>query len=151
MFEVLAIMIVLWIKGCFVRGSTNAGNSVSTSVISLPLSPQPMYTTICASAHLASVCSETVFPVPNPPGIMAVPPFVTGKMLSNTRCPVSKGKVGSSFCAYGLPILTGHFCISVILVPLSKTHTVSSTAYVPLSISSIVPEIWGGTMILCVM
>src|SRR5674536_405538 len=71
MFEVFAIMMVLWINGRFVRGSTNAGNSVSTSVISLPRSPQPIYTTICVSAHFASVCSETVFPVPNPPGIMA--------------------------------------------------------------------------------
>src|SRR5665811_1532330 len=116
MLEVFAIMMVLWINGRFVRGSTNAGNSVSTSVISLPRSPQPIYTTICVSAHFASVCSETVFPVPNPPGIMAVPPFVTGNMLSKMRCPVSSGDVASSFFTYGLPIRTGHFCIIVTLV-----------------------------------
>ena len=42
MSEVLAMSTVRFIKDSPVRGSTSSGNSRSTSVISLPRSPQPM-------------------------------------------------------------------------------------------------------------
>ncbi|OPZ76931.1 MAG: hypothetical protein BWY79_01391 [Actinobacteria bacterium ADurb.Bin444] len=79
-----------------VCGSTSCGNSLSTSAISLPRSPQPTYTTTSAAACRASDCSITVLPVPNPPGTETEPPSVMGKKKSKTRCPVMKGgPVGS--------------------------------------------------------
>ena len=42
---------------------------------------------------------------------MAVPPFVTGKMQSNTLWPVISGRIGSSFFCIGRGILTGQTCI----------------------------------------
>ena len=74
-----------------VRGSWIFGNSVSTSVISLPRSPHPMYTMMSASHHLASACWVIVLPVPKPPGMAAVPPRDRGKNTSITRCPVTRG------------------------------------------------------------
>ena len=149
MFEVLAIRTVRWINGSFVRGSISSGNSTSTSVISLPLSPHPIYTTIWVSDHLARVCSETVFPVPNPPGIIAVPPLVTGNMQSKTLCPVTRGRTGSSFFATGRGIRTGQNCIMVSRTELSRTQTTSSTKKAPLRTSVTVPETFGGTRTRC--
>ena len=54
MSEVLAMSTVRFIRVSPVRGSCSSGNSISTSVISLPRSPQPTYTIMSASAHLAS-------------------------------------------------------------------------------------------------
>src|SRR6266571_1214717 len=41
--------------------------------------------TTWASHHFESCCSETVFPVPKPPGIAAVPPFAIGNRKSMTQ------------------------------------------------------------------
>ena len=54
MSDVFAISTVRFIRLSPVRGSLSSGNSISTSVISLPRSPQPTYTIMSASAHLAS-------------------------------------------------------------------------------------------------
>jgi len=121
---------------------------VRTSVISFPRSPHPMYTTIFASHHFASWCSETVFPVPNPPGIAAVPPFAIGNRKSKTRCPVTRGIDGSSFSLTGRGRRTGHVCMSVSLAVSSST-TVSSTRNSPAFTSFTVPETFGGTMTRC--
>jgi len=75
-----------------------------------------MYTTTCESLHLASWWSVTVFPVPNPPGIAAVPPFGIWKNVSITLCPVISGSVIDSLCFTGLGFLTGHVCIIVISI-----------------------------------
>ena len=45
--------------------------------------------------------------------VIAVPPFVTGKMQSKTRCPVMSGRMGSSFFLWGRGIRTGQTCIMV--------------------------------------
>ncbi len=83
MFDVLTTNIVLSIRGDpGLDGSSRCGNSVRTSVISFPLSPQPIYTTTSTRAYLASVCSVTVFPVPNPPGKPAFPPSAIGNNVS---------------------------------------------------------------------
>src|SRR5881628_3121502 len=50
--------------------------------------------TTWASHHFDSCCSETVFPVPKPPGIAAVPPFAIGNRKSITRWPVMSGTLG---------------------------------------------------------
>ena len=84
MFEVFATRIVRSIKGRFDFGSISSGNDDNTSHISFPLSPQPMYTIISLSAHLASCCCVTVFPLPKGPGIAAEPPLATGKNVSST-------------------------------------------------------------------
>ena len=97
MFEVLAIRTVLSINGLPVLGSSRNGNSVSTSVISLPRSPHPMYTTMSASAHLANCCWVTVLPDPKGPGIAAAPPLATEKKVSCALCPVTNGTSGSNF------------------------------------------------------
>jgi len=107
MFEVLAIRIVRSISGLPVRGSRSLGNSVSTSVISFPRSPQPMKTITWASHHLARACWSIVLPVPNPPGSTTVPPLATGKRVSITRCPVASTAAGGIFRAYGRPLRTG--------------------------------------------
>ena len=54
--EVFAISTVRFIRERPVRGSFSSGNSIRTSVISLPRSPQPTYTIMSASAHFASWC-----------------------------------------------------------------------------------------------
>ena len=102
MLEVFAMRIVRSIKERPVLGSIKVGNSVRTSVISFPRSPQPMYTIRSASHHFAIACCVIVFPVPNPPGIAAVPPFERGKNTSITRCPVTRGWLTVSFFAKGL-------------------------------------------------
>ncbi len=153
MSEVFATNTVRFISGSPVRGSRSSGNSMSTSVISLPRSPQPTYTMMSASAHLASWCWTTVLPEPNGPGMHAVPPLATGKKVSSTRCPVMRGSEGVSFSAYGLPLRTGHFCIMVTsrTVPSSPfmRATTSATRAGPLWIHSTFPDTPGGTMILC--
>ena len=60
-----------------------------------------------ASRNFARLCWVTVFPVPNPPGIAAVPPFARGNMVSRMRMPVTRGTVGSSLFSVGRGILTG--------------------------------------------
>ena len=145
MSDVFAIRTVRFINDSPVLGSFNSGNSIKTSVISFPRSPQPIYTTISASAHFASWCCTTVFPLPKGPGTAATPPFEIGNNVSITLCPVSKGASGTNFSLYGRPFLTGHFCIMVMLTssPLSffTTHTVSSTVKLPSFISTTSPEI----------
>ncbi len=149
MLDVFAIRTVLCIRGSPVLGSSSAGNVARTSVISLPRSPHPMYTTISASDHLASCCWVTVFPVPNAPGMAAVPPLGNGNIVSRTRCPVMSGMSGISFLPNGRPARTGHFCIIMMSWP-ATLATVSSTVNSPSRISSTVPLMPGGTMILWV-
>ena len=142
MFDVLAIRTVLFIKLSPVLGSLSSGNSLRTSVISFPRSPQPTYTTISVSPHLATWCWTTVLPAPNGPGTAAAPPLATGKNVSITLWPVVIGASGFNFLAYGLPFLAGHFCINVnSLSPfsVSTTHTVSTIVNSPALISFIVP------------
>ena len=97
MLEVLAISTVRFMSGSPDFGSTSSGNSINTSVISFPRSPQPMYTTMSASAHLASWCCTTVLPLPKGPGMHATPPFATGKNMSITLWPVVMAWTGGSF------------------------------------------------------
>ncbi len=52
--EVLAISTVLSIRGLPERGSFSSGKSINTSVISLPLSPQPTYIMMSASDQRAN-------------------------------------------------------------------------------------------------
>ena len=99
MFEVLATSTVRFISGSPEYGSLSSGNSMSTSVISLPRSPQPMKTTTCGVAHLATWCWVTVLPAPNGPGMQAAPPFASGKNVSMTRVPVTSGSVAAIFFA----------------------------------------------------
>ncbi len=101
MLEVLAISTVRCMSGLPVCGSSNSGNSTSTSVISFPRSPQPTYTTMSALPNFAIDCCVTVLPDPNGPGIAAVPPMVSGKSTSRIRIPVRNGVTGSSFCCTG--------------------------------------------------
>ena len=79
------------ISGRPLRGSSSRGSSSSTSAISLPRSPQPTYTMMSASLHLASDCCSTVLPVPKLPGIAARPPRAIGNSVSRMRCPVIIG------------------------------------------------------------
>ena len=81
-----------------VRGSVSSGNSRSTSVISLPRSPQPTYTTMSTSDHLASWCWTTVLPEPKGPGTAAVPPLAMGNMVSMIRWPDWRGATGLYLC-----------------------------------------------------
>ena len=92
--EVFAISTVRFISGSPLRGSVSSGNSMSTSVISLPRSPQPMYTTMSTSDHLASWCCTTVLPEPKGPGTAAVPPLAMGKRVSIILCPLFMGRLG---------------------------------------------------------
>ena len=98
MSEVLAISTVRFIRVSPVRGSTSSGNSRSTSVISLPRSPQPIYTTMSTSDHLARACCITVLPEPKGPGMAAVPPLATGKKVSTMRWPEDSGTTGGYLC-----------------------------------------------------
>jgi hypothetical protein len=94
------------------------------------------------SAHFASCCWVTVFPLPNGPGIAAVPPLATGKKVSNTRCPVSNGDSGGNFLKTGLGVLTihqldnptGDFPFVVFI-----SATFSFTVYLPSLISDNLP------------
>ena len=148
MLLVLAMSTVRSIRGFPDFGSSSSGNSVSTSVISFPRSPHPMYTTISASLHFASCCWVTVLPLPKGPGIAAVPPLAIGKSPSRIRCPVIRGTVGFIFSFTGLGTRTGHFCISEIWAPLSRVHTTSSTVKDPaLMLLTVPPFTFGGTMI----
>lgn len=52
-----------------------SGKSLSTSDISLPLSPQPTYTMISLLENLDKAWEMTVFPQPKAPGIAVVPPW----------------------------------------------------------------------------
>ena len=152
MSEVLAISTVRSISGRPVLGSVSAGNSLSTSVISLPRSPQPMYTTTSASAHLASWCWVTVLPLPNGPGIAATPPFASGNRQSITRCPVMSGRSGASFLPTGRALRTGQaWHIASVCTPPSPcmVQTGSSTVYWPARISCTTPQTPGGANILC--
>ena len=95
--DVFAINTVLSIRDCPVFGSFNSGNSLRTSVISFPRSPQPIYTTMSASAHFANWCCITVFPLPKGPGTAATPPLAIGNRVSITLCPVISGLFGAFF------------------------------------------------------
>ena len=80
---------------------------------------------------------------------MAVPPLVTGKMQSKTRCPVMSGRTGSSFFLWGRGIRTGQTCIMESCVFPSRVQTVSSTVNEPAVISVTVPATPCGTRIRC--
>ncbi len=67
--------------------------SISTNL------PSPKSTGVSPRTHL---------PLPKGPGIAAVPPFATGKKVSRTLWPVTRGVSGGSFLLYGLGILTVH-------------------------------------------
>ncbi len=49
------------------------------------------------SANITGVPAETHLPDPKGPGIVAVPPLATGKKVSITLCPLTKGSLGVSF------------------------------------------------------
>jgi len=148
MLLVFAMSTVRSMSGFPDFGSSSSGNSVSTSVISLPRSPHPMYTTISASDHLASCCCVTVFPLPKGPGIAAVPPFAMGNRPSRIRWPVMSGIVGFIFSVTGRGTRTGHFCIIVSSVPESRVHTTSSIVKEPRFILFTTPPwTFGGTSI----
>ena len=134
MLEVFAIKTVRSMRDLPDFESTRFGKSSSTSVISFPRSPQPIYTMISASLHLASWCCVMVFPVPKPPGMAAVPPFAMGKNVSMTRCPVIKGTSIRRRFAKGLGLRTGQYCsmlTSRLPLSVSTSSRVSSTLYKP--------------------
>src|SRR5437879_12859277 len=60
-----------------------------------------------ASAHFASCCCAMVLPVPNAPGMVAVPPFAIGKKKSMMRWPVSRGVLLGSCRLKPLAVRTG--------------------------------------------
>ena len=110
MLEVLAMRVVRSVMGLPLFGSSSSLNSFSTCVISLPRSPQPTYTMMSASHHLASWCCVIVLPVPKPPGTAAAPPLAMGNRLSMTRWPVTSGRLMASRRATGRGVRMGHFC-----------------------------------------
>jgi hypothetical protein len=117
-------------------GSVSSGNSMSTSVISLPRSPQPMKMTTSALDHLAIWCCVTVLPAPNGPGMHAAPPFRSGKNVSMTRVPGHERLGERELAPVGArdahrPGL--HHQLESCSVPSSERSvpTVSSTVYVP--------------------
>src|SRR5207249_8754509 len=89
--------------------------------------------TTWASHHFDSCCSETVFPVPKPPGIAAVPPFAIGNRKSMTRWPVMSGTLGIIRFFVGRGWRTGQSCFIVSLRPPSSSATISSTFMFPRS------------------
>ena len=109
-----------------------------------------------ALLHFASWCCNIVFPVPNPPGIIAVPPFDIGNTESITLCPVVNNWLTGSLFLYGLPFLTGHFWyIQISFIVPSSVSTfaiISFTVYSPSGIISIIfPSILFGIIILFVI
>ena len=155
MFDVFAIKIVRSIKLRPVAGSINSGNSFRTAVISFPRSPQPIYTIISASHHLAIACWVMVFPVPNPPGMATVPPFASGKSVSIIRCPVIKGISSGSRFLVGRGLRIGQCCIksrfSSFPFSVSNIPMLWSTVKSPSEIAVIVPDNEPGIKILCSM
>src|SRR3990172_7294840 len=88
-----------------------------------------------ASAHLASVCCITVLPLPKGPGMLAVPPWATGKRTSMIRWPVTSGSRGSRRRASGRAKRTGQVCIRRSSRPSSSRPTTSVTPNSPPRIS----------------
>ena len=83
-----------------------------------------------ASDHLASWCCTTVLPAPKGPGMAAQPPLPTGKSVSMTLWPVTRGLSMGRLSAKGLGSRTGHFWESVSGVRLprpSSTYAMGST------------------------
>jgi len=60
-----------------------------------------------ASDHLANWCCVMVLPVPNPPGMAAVPPLPSGKNVSMIRWPVTSGSSMRSRSRMGRAVRTG--------------------------------------------
>ena len=111
---------------------------------------------ISASDHFAIWCWVMVFPVPNPPGMAAVPPFAIGNIVSRIRCPVISGTDAGYLFRVGRGTRIGHFCASVISfsVPSSSfSFTIGSRmVYFPsLAAQITVPLTSGGTIDLCTM
>lgn len=144
MLEVFTTITVRLMSGRPVRGSSRRGNSSSTSAISLPRSPQPTYTMTSAAPNFAMDCSSTVFPVPKPPGTMAVPPSATGKSTSRMRWPVRKGVSGGSRRATGRGRRTGQRCSAVSARPPTSTTSGSSSPTSPRRTSATTPSASGG-------
>jgi len=97
-----------------------------------------------------------VLPVPNPPGIAHVPPFVIGKRLSITRCPVISGVSHGNFRLIGRGMRSGHVCDSVKIFSLLSgvfIVKISSVAeYSPSNAARVtIPEIFGGSIALYVI
>src|SRR5437899_1426138 len=105
--------------------------------------------TTWASHHFDSCCSETVFPVPKPPGIAAVPPFAIGNRKSMTRWPVMSGTLGIIRFFVGRGWRTGQSCFIVSLRPPSSSATTSSTFRFPDRMRVIFPVTFGGTRTRC--
>ena len=61
-----------------------------------------------------------VFPVPNPPGMAAVPPLAMGNRVSRIRCPVTRGREAGKRFITGRGTRMGHFWI------MDREATVSS-------------------------
>ena len=83
-------------------------------------------------------------PVPNPPGMVAVPPRATGNRVSMTRCPVTSGRTGSSLPATGRGCRTGQRCSIASGMP-SMSATAAVTAAGPGRTAVTVPDTPGGT------
>src|SRR5881296_2686792 len=81
--------------------------------------------TTWASHHFESCCSVTVFPVPKPPGMAAVPPFAIGKRKSRTRWPVTRGIVGISRSFTGRAFRRDHDAMLDVLRFLHRPHDVA--------------------------
>jgi len=133
-------------RGLPVDGSTSSGKSVSTSVISFPRSPHPTKTMTSAPACLARDCSTTVFPVPNPPGMIAAPPAARGNSTSNTRCPVMNGSVGGRRFRNGRGVRTGHLWTIGSAVPSARNATAKGRGTPPPGFAGSFPPLPGGTI-----
>ena len=97
-----------------------------------------------------------VFPVPNPPGTAAVPPFATGSSVSITLCPVINGFEMGLRSLDGRAVRMGHvwhMVSSVCFPPASSiTAKTSQTACFPLSaVLIILPVTPFGTIILWII
>ena len=92
-------------------------------------------------------------PVPNPPGIAAVPPFAMGNRVSKIRCPVTKSRSAGYRFWMGLGMRIGHRCamVSSFSSPerVRMTASGSSMVYCPSPAArTTVPSRSGGTMTL---
>ena len=133
-----------------VRGSSSCGNSSSTPAISLPRSPQPRYTITSALQPLARLSSRIVLPVPNPPGMAALPPSATGNSESRMRWPVTSGSSDVRRARTGRGVRTGQKWLSATscVAPSSDAmrSTVASSVTSPASaIQATRPATFGGS------
>ena len=151
------MMTVLSISLPPVWGSSSWGNSTKISTISLARSPHATMITTSTFACRAMACCNTVFPLPNGPGIKPVPPSASGFIISIILIPVSSNLLGRIFSLYPFnALITGHFCsiVTTISFPFlsSSNAIVSVILYRPASANFFIrnsPSNLKGTIILC--